>query len=65
MKKPRTPASNLKAIDKFIKEKTTTVTLRLNKNTDEDIIELLATVPSKMGYIKRLIREDIAQKTKQ
>ena len=59
---PNTPASNLKAIDKFNKEKTTIVSLRLNFNTDADIIEKLATVPSKMGYIKKLIRNDIALK---
>lgn len=58
---PRTPSSNLKAIAKFNKENTMSVNLRLNKNTDADIIEKLASVPSKMGYIKQLIRDDIAK----
>ena len=35
--------------------------LRLNKNTDADIIAKLESVPSKMGYIKQLIRADIAK----
>lgn len=56
---PKTPDSNLKAISKFTKESTVSVNLRLNKNTDADIIEKLANVPSKMGYIKELIRADI------
>lgn len=58
---PKTPDSNLRAITKFTKEKTVSVNLRLNKNTDADIIAKLETVPSKMGYIKELIRADIAK----
>ena len=58
---PKTPDSNLRAITKFTKEKTVSVNLRLNKNTDADIIAKLETVPSKMGYIKQLIRADIAK----
>ena len=65
MKKPRTPASNLKAIAKYNKEKTKVTPVRLNFNTDADIIKMLDSVPSKMGYIKKLIRDDIAQKSKQ
>lgn len=56
---PKTPDSNLRAITKFTKEKTVSVNLRLNKNTDADIIAKLETVSSKMGYIKALIRADI------
>ena len=56
---PKTPDSNLKAITKFTKEKTVSVNLRLNKNTDADIIAKLETVPSKMGDIKALIRADM------
>lgn len=58
---PKTPDSNLRAITKFTKEKTISVNLRLNKNTDADIIAKLETVDSKMGYIKSLIRADIAK----
>lgn len=55
----KTSDSNLRAIQKFTKEKTVSVNLRLNKNTDADIIAKLETVPSKMGYIKALIRADM------
>lgn len=54
-----TKESAIKAINKFNKEKTKSVQLRLNINTDADILEKLENVASKMGYIKRLIREDI------
>ena len=35
--------------------------LKYNINTDADIIEQLNKQPSMQGYIKRLIREDIAR----
>lgn len=44
------------------KSNTEFVGLKLNKNTDAAILEKLATVPSKQGYIKELIKRDIAQK---
>ena len=43
----------------WIKENTTVVTMKLNNNTDKDILSKLNEVPSKQGYIKKLIREDI------
>ncbi len=33
--------------------------LKLNTNTDKDIIDRLAAEESVQGYLKRLIREDI------
>lgn len=36
-------------------------TLKMNLETDSDIIEKLSSVESKQGYIKQLIREDIAR----
>lgn len=33
--------------------------LKLNRNTDHDIIDKLDSVPNKQGYIKGLIRADI------
>ena len=36
-------------------------TLKMNLETDSDIIEKLSTVESKQGYIKQLIREDLAR----
>lgn len=46
---------------KWDRENTTVVTMKLNRNTDADILEKLSSVPSKQGYIKELIRADIAK----
>lgn len=35
--------------------------MNLNHNTDADLLKKLSTVPSKQGYIKFLIRQDIAK----
>ncbi len=35
------------------------VLVKLHKEYDEDLIERLNSVPSKQGYIKQLIRDDI------
>lgn len=58
---PKTEAQ-LRSINKFNKKNTKTVCLRLNFNTDADIIRKLDEVDSKMGYIKELIRKDIQVK---
>jgi len=46
---------------KWIKENTTTMSLRLNHNTDADIIKWLNNMPNRQGYIKSAIRRDIAR----
>lgn len=33
--------------------------LKLNRNTDRDVIEKLDNVPNMQGYIKKLIRSDL------
>lgn len=38
------------------------ISLKLNKGTDSDVLRRLEEVPSKQGYIKELIRADIAKK---
>ena len=38
------------------------VKMKLNKNTDADILEQLENVKSKQGYIKKLIRMDIERR---
>ena len=48
----------------WIAEHTTRIVMKLNNNTDRDILEKLSNVPSKQGYIKTLIREDIAKESK-
>ena len=44
---------------RYDKSRCTRVNLKLNNNTDADIISKLDSVPSKQGYIKGLIRKDI------
>ena len=44
---------------RFDKENTRKYTVKLNKRTDAEVIERLDKQPSKAGYIKQLIREDI------
>lgn len=51
--------AQIDAVNRFNNENTTCVLLRLNFNTDIDIIKKLESVPSKMGYIKALIKKDI------
>ena len=48
-----------KASKKYDKQNNKVVTLKLNKTTDADILELLEGCPNKQGYIKELIRKDI------
>lgn len=36
------------------------IVMNLNRNTDADILQKLAQVDSKQGYIKQLIRKDIS-----
>ena len=44
---------------KFDAENTVQVKLKLNKNTDADIIEYLESTGNKQGTIKELIRTEI------
>ena len=46
---------------KWDAENTTQIKLKLNHHTDADIIEKLKSVPNKQGYLKQLIRGDIAK----
>lgn len=45
---------------KYDKENTCRVNLKFNLATDKDILEKLNSVKNKQGYIKQLIRNDIA-----
>lgn len=49
---------------KWDRENTTVVTMKLNHHKDADILEKLNSVPNKQGYIKELIRADIAKSGK-
>ena len=44
---------------KYDKENTKRVYIKLNKNTDKDILYYLESVSNKQGYIKELIRKDM------
>ena len=44
---------------KYDKENTKRVFIKLNKNTDKDILDYLESVQNKQGYIKELIRKDM------
>ena len=44
---------------KYARNNCKKMTFEFNKNTDADILEKFEKVPSKLGYIKKLIREDI------
>ena len=46
---------------KYDKENTKRVFIKLNKNTDKDILDYLDGIPNKQGYIKELIRKDMKQ----
>lgn len=49
-----------KASTRYDAKMTKQLCIRLNKKTDADIIEWLLTKKSKQGYIKGLIRKDMA-----
>ena len=54
--------SQSKASMKYDAENTKRVFIKLNLKTDADILEQLEKVGNKQGYIKELIRKDIAEK---
>lgn len=49
-----------RAQTKYAKEHCVQVNLKLNKSTDKDILDKLKAVENKQGYIKDLIRLDMA-----
>ena len=51
-----------KAQARYDAENTVQVRMKLNKKTDADILEQLEKVENKQGYIKELIRRDLAGK---
>ena len=58
MNKTKTSKAQVKAVERYNKANTVTICIRLNKETDKDILEALEGVQSKQGYIKELIRHD-------
>ena len=56
-----TTEAQKRAVKKYEAQNTIQVHLKLNIRTDPDIIKKLESVESKQGYIKELIRRDIAR----
>lgn len=54
--------SQIRASVKYNKENTVQISLKLNRSTDADLIDSLNRIANKQGYIKELIRRDIAEK---
>lgn len=51
--------AQIRAQARYDKANTKQFHLKLNRNTDWDVIDKLNSVPSKQGYIKALIRADL------
>jgi hypothetical protein len=58
-KEPQNPKNAYKI--KWDAENTKQYKLKLMLRTDQDIIEKLDSVPNRQGYLKDLIRKDIAK----
>lgn len=56
-----TSEAQKRASAKYDAENTVQIKLKLNKNTDADIIRKLDAVENKQKYIKDLIRSDLRQ----
>ena len=54
--------SQVRASIKYNKENTVQISLKLNRSTDADLIDSLNSIANKQGYIKELIRRDLAKK---
>ena len=46
-----------RAQEKYDKENTVFVGLKLNKKTDKDIIDILSNVTNKQGFIKKVLKD--------
>lgn len=55
----KTTQAQRKAIDKYDKANTKQICLKLNLNTDEDILNYLESMENKQGFIKELIRKEM------
>lgn len=51
--------AQIKAQKKYDAANTKQFHMKLNRNTDWDVIEKLDNVPNMQGYIKKLIRADL------
>ena len=51
--------TNLKYLNQYEKENIRQIRLKLNRNTEPELIEWVEKQENIQGYIKRLIREDM------
>lgn len=64
-KKPLWVENKIKYNADYVKNNVLQVMVKINRNTEADLIEFLDTKENKQGYIKSLIRADMeAQKDK-
>lgn len=54
-----TSEAQKRANAKYDEENTVQFKMKLNLNTDKDILDKLDTLDNKQGYVKELIRKDI------
>ena len=54
----KTSEAQKRAGEKYDKNNTKKFVMKLNLNTEQDIIRKLESVENKQGYIKKLIRDD-------
>ena len=45
------------AQERYDRENTVFIGLKLNKKTDKDILDILTSVPNKQGFIKKILKE--------
>lgn len=62
MSEKRTSDAQIRAAAKYDAANTKQIMLKLNKNTDADILAALEACGNIQGYIKSLIRADLANK---
>lgn len=60
-KMKRSSDARKRAVSKYDASHTKQIKLKLNLGTDKDILDKLDAEENVQGYIKRLIREDIAK----
>lgn len=57
-------SNHTKAQDKYDRANTVQMHLKFNVRSDADVLDKLNSCENKQGYIKRLIREDMAKNRK-
>ena len=57
----KTSDAQMRAVAKYDAQNTKQIMLKLNRSTDADILDKLAATGNVQGYIKALIRADLAR----